>query len=269
MPALAGAEAGEEAVAVAGVIKAFALSVLLIQVASAKALTPPQVAALQDYMTAASGGGKGGHPLREAQQKLDAIEKRLLPLIFVFKRIGPLVDSRSQELESLKAAVDGGQLDFNPYEETSWLKGKGAETVLFCCYIRNDQRIAQAVQENVARGLPPLAPQMMDRLTARIQAVSRSGGPLEVESDDDDSSLSLPKSSGTFKPSGKSGKPSTAAQKMLDNIGYSEKPATPPPAAAPPPAPAPAAPAAALAPGTPPTPAGTAPAASPQPAPTP
>lgn len=234
----------EEAAAVAEAIKVFALALVFSQTLVAEALDQRQVAALQDYMTEASGGGKGGHPLREAQQKLDAIEKRLLQLIFVFKRIGPLVDSRSQELESLNAAIGAGQLDLNPYEETSWLKGKGAETVLFCCYIRNDQRIAQTVQENVARGLAPLTAQMMDRLTARIQAVSRSGGTMVVEDDDDDTPPQL-KSTGGFKPSGKSSGPSTAAQKMLDNIGYSEKPATPP--TQPPPAPAapPAAPAAA------------------------
>ncbi len=214
------------------------LSVLLFTLVSGAtyALTQEQLTALQDYLTERAGGGKSGQPMRDAHQKLEEVERRLLPLIFVFKRTGPLVESRAQELEILQNALNTGELDFNPYEGTDWLKSKSRETVQVCCIIRNDQRLAQSIQENAARGFPPMTPQTLEQITAQIREANREGGGgLIIE--DDPPSTSNPREipAGRFKPSARSGSPSTPAQKMLDNIGYSDKPAPAPP---PPPSPA-------------------------------
>ncbi len=218
----------------------FVLIALVLLSLPSRAIAPEKISAIQEYIAERMGKAKGAQSLREADKKLEDVEKRLLPLLFVFKRTGPALEFRNTELDSLKAAIDSGQFELNPYEDLEWLRSKERETIRVCCVIRGDQRLAQSIQENVARGYPPMSAQTLEQVTNRIREADRSQG--SMVDDDFTAPSNDPREirAGRFRPSGGGGgQGQTPAQKMLNNIGYSpQKPA----AEAPAPAPAPAAP---------------------------
>lgn len=289
---MAAAVAEEEAVVVAVERGTkFLLVFVLLSMAqlSFAVVRSEHVTAIQDYITEQLSTSKGSKAFKDADAKLEILEKRLLPLLFTFKRTGPEVDLRYSELEGVRKAINEGYFDLNPYEDMDWLKNSSRELLRMCCVIRSDQKMSQSIQENVARGYPPMTQQTANDIRSRIRESDGSVDSAMIDDDDggaggggSGNGSAMPKeiSTGQFRHSPRSNSQGpTPAQKMLQNIGYQPSK----PAAEAPPPPGPAAPAGAApvgpapsggtpapAPASPPAPAAApADAAAPSPAPAP
>ena len=119
-------------------------------------------------------------PVRDATAKVDALEKKMLPLVFTFNRIGPVVLQRNAELDMLKIYLENKNNDFNPYDDARWMASARKETAYVCCDVRRNPKLAQEIQENLARGLPALSAATSGILADRV----RDAGKKEVIADE-------------------------------------------------------------------------------------
>ncbi len=148
---------------------------LFIFHAQVHALKPSQALALdqllQERKTAAS---KLGTPVRDATIRLDAFEKRMLPVVFTFNRLGPLVIQRNAELDALKIYLEDDKNSVNPYDDTNWIESARKETAYVCCDVRRNPGLAQEIQENLAKGIPALSSATSQTVADRARAAAKA-----------------------------------------------------------------------------------------------
>lgn len=111
--------------------------------------------------------------VRETTAKVDQLEKRLLPVIFTFNRVEPFIKQRTQELEVVQEYINDPKNLLNPYDEAPWVEGARKETAYVCCDVRRNPRLAQEIQENLARGLPALSEATGDTVADRARAAAQ------------------------------------------------------------------------------------------------
>ncbi len=241
--------AGDEAAAepLGGHKVASVLSFLILFINSASALNPNQMQALDQLIaerrTAAS---KLAVPVRDATLRLDTFEKRMLPVVFQFNRLGPLVIQRNAELDTVKIYIDDPSSMANPYDDTAWIEVARKETAYVCCDVRSNQRLAQEIQENLARGLPALSESTAANVAQRARAAAqRSAGVTFDDGGDTPAPSGVPQSKPNGYAPGEMAAPQVPHHRKGMISGLPDLNVPPPiPAAAPDiPAPAPALPA--------------------------
>lgn len=149
---------------------------LLITVVPGWALAPAQMKALDDAVRAARPSASAGRAAAEFRDRVDNLEKRMLPLALMFNRLGPALVQRLNEFESVRSYLKKGATSFvNPYVDQKWVESARRETGYVCCDVRRSPRLALEIQENLAQGLPALSDNMSDKVgnRARMAASGR------------------------------------------------------------------------------------------------
>jgi hypothetical protein len=133
------------------------LSLLFVFHSPVHALTPTVTNALDQLIMERKGARAEMGKVREFIARVDELEKRMLPVVFTFSRVAPLLSQRSGELDSLQAYVQDPLSFANPYSEPRWIEEAHKETTNICCQIRYNPKLSAEVQENLSSGKPPFS----------------------------------------------------------------------------------------------------------------
>jgi len=176
--------------------------------------------------------------LRETSARIDALEKRMLPVVFTFNRLGPLVQQRSGELDVLAVWVKDEKNVVNPYDDEAWVENARKETAYVCCDVRRSPRLAQEIQENLAKGLPALSDATSATVATRAKQAAKGSAVVDLEPIKPAVPSGTPAPSGSPAPRGGSAPNTGLSTGVISGLPL---PSAPAPAAAPavPPAAAP------------------------------
>lgn len=116
--------------------------------------------------------------LAAAIARVDDLEKRMLPIVFTFNRLAPVITQRTSEFAALEPWLADEKNQVDPYVDTGWMRAARKETAYVCCEVRRNSRLAHEIQENLARGLPALSDSTAEAVAARARQAVRGGGAI-------------------------------------------------------------------------------------------
>jgi uncharacterized membrane protein YgcG len=143
-------------------INSIALLTLFTSVCAWAVMSPPEQAALDQYITERKKITNNAAPVVEklgeqATKRLDEIEKKLFPIVIWADRTSADMISTQAALDRLSQEIKE-QADFNPYADAEWKETARQDLKQLCCEIKADPRRQNQIQNRVSQGLLALPP---------------------------------------------------------------------------------------------------------------
>lgn len=133
--------------------------------------------AIDEYITTQKNASPLRAKIRDTTTRLDNLEKRMLPIVFVFNRLSPLIGQRSAELDVLNTFIQDPSNLINPFTDKTWAAQSRKETAYVCCEIRRNPKLTEEIQENLAAGKPALSDESSDKAMIRARAAAEGRTP--------------------------------------------------------------------------------------------
>ena len=136
--------------------------VLLLAAAPAWAFDQPSMNAVDQYILERKRATSTAAPVvnqlvTQAETKLDALEKKLFPLIIIAeRRSADFISQQASNERRIKELKE--QANFNPYNDPEWKRAAQKDLVQLCCEIKADPNRQAQIQNRVAQGMPALIP---------------------------------------------------------------------------------------------------------------